>query len=213
MKRSSVVGLLMLCSLVAFGQNKGDKYVAASFGASFGSQTYQSYDGTYTTSQNSPLTTTLCVQGEFGYFIADNIRFALAIGVPFSSTPRELSGNSWLMSKTISFQINPNIAYYFRLTDSLYYTPEVGFTYEFGSVKEDMTASATYSLDYSGWDIYANLLALEFRVNSKFAIGVGFGSIGYSDGKITDKGSANYFSTSQFRCNLNSGSVHFRFYL
>ncbi len=36
------------------------------------------------------------------------------------------------------------------------------------------------NLNYSGWDVYANILALEFRVSEKLAIGAGVGAVSYS---------------------------------
>lgn len=212
MKKVLLIAAAILACVTVSAQSRGDKYIAGSLGASFGSQTARSYDGAYTTSQSQPLTTTVSIQAEFGYFVADNLRLALCIGAPFTSTPSQLSGSTWLKTNTIGFQINPNIAYYVRLTDRLYYTPEIGFSYEIGSYKEDMTTSTTYNASYNGWDVYANLLALEFQVNPKFAIGVGIGSISYGDVKIKDKSSSAYLSNAQLRFNLNDAAVHARFY-
>ena len=113
----------------------------------------------------------------------------------------------------IGVKINPNIAYYVKLADSFYYTPEIGFSYELGSLKEDMTASTSMNLNYNGWSLYANILALEIRVSPKLAIGAGIGSISYSNVKLTEKGAVEYIKDGQFRFNLNDASVHARFYL
>jgi hypothetical protein len=213
MKKSILVVAALFACVVLSAQSKGEKYIAVSVSASFGNETIETYDGAYTTSDSGPLTTSVDVMGEFGYFIADNVRLALALGVPYSSTPVTQSGNTWLRRNTLGFQINPNIAYYVRLADNFYYTPEIGFSYQFGSYKEDMTASTSRNLNYNGWSIYANILALEFRVSPKLAIGAGVGSVSYVNGKYSMNGAVEYFKDGQLRFDLNGASVHLRFYL
>lgn len=212
MKRTILVIAALLSCVASYAQSKGDKFIAASINASFGSQNTESSDGAYTTTQESPLTTSVGSQAEFGYFVADNLRLALCLGVAFNSSPVNQSGGTWLKSNTIGFQINPNLAYYFHIADRLYYTPELGFSFETGSYKEDITPSTSYNANYSGWDIYANILALEFQVSPKLAFGVGIGSIVYANVKIEDKSSDAYFGNSQFLVDLNHASVHVRYY-
>ena len=212
MKRIVLIAIALLGCISLSAQNRGDKYIAGSIGASFGNQNSELYDGSYTTTANQPLTTSFSVQAEFGYFVADNLRLALALGVPFSSSPTTQSGSTWLKTNTFGIQINPNIAYYVKLADRLYYTPEIGASLEFGSYKEDMTTSSSYNANLSGWDIYANILALEFQVSERFAIGVGIGSVSYGYAKVSDKSSSAYLGNGQFRFNLNDSSVHARFY-
>lgn len=213
MKKFLIVSTALFVCVASLAQSKGDKYLAASISASFGSKDVKTYDGYTSASQSSPLTTSFTGQAEFGYFIADNVRLAMCIGVPFTSTPISKSGGTWLKSKTIGFQINPSAAYYVKMADHLYYTPEVGFSYGFGTYNEDLTLSTTYKANYSGWDIYANILALEFQVNPKFAIGVVVGAFAYSHVKIEDKSSSAYVRNNQFQFTLNSASLHARFYL
>lgn len=212
MKKLLTLSAMLFMSIAMFAQNRGDMYIAGSIGASFGNQKSDYFDGAYTTTSNQPLTTSFNLQAEFGYFVADNLRLALALGVPFSSSPSSKSGDTWLKTNTIGLQINPNIAYYVIITDRLYYTPEIGGSFEFGSYKEDMTTSSSYNANYTGWDVYAHLLALEFRVSQKFAIGVGIGSISYGYAKIKDKSSTRYAGNGQFRFALNDAGVHARFY-
>ena len=213
MKKLLLLSVALFASMTLFAQTKGEKYIAFSAAASFGSENVETYDGAYTTKASSPLTTGLSVMGEFGYFIADNFRLALAIGVPFSSTPTSQSGNTWLHRNTVGLTINPNIAYYVKLANNFYYTPEIGFAYQFGSYKEDMTTSTSVNLKYSSWSLYANILALEFRVSPKIAVGAGIGSISYSNVKYTEKGSPEYIKDGQFKFNFNEAAVHVRFYL
>ena len=214
MKRFFLLALAAFSVCFAMtAQNAGDKYIAASLAFSFGNQNVEtSNDGVYSTMQSAPLATSVGLQAELGYFSADNFRLGLCLGIPFNSTPESLSGTTWLKTKTVGFSINPNIAYYLPLADRLYYTPEIGFSYEIGSYKEDLTTSTTYNANYSGWDLYVHILALEYRVSPKFAIGVGIGSVSYANAKIKDKNSGAYISSKQFSLDFNSSTTHARFY-
>ena len=212
MKKLCLVVVSTLISIAATAQNKGEMYFAASIGASFGSQTSELYTGGLSTTAREPLGTSVSAQLEFAYFVANNFRLSLALGVPFTSSPTAKDGSSWLYTKTVSFQINPNIAYYVRLADRFYYTPELGFSYEIGSYKEDQTANVSYNANLSGWDVYAHLLAFEFRATQRFALGVMVGSLSYANAKIKDRTSDAYLGTGQFRFNFNSGGIAARFY-
>lgn len=213
MKRILLIAALLCGTLSLFAQNKGDKYFAFSLGAGFGDQKQELSNGALSTTASQPLTTSLSLQGEIGYFIADLFRVGLALGVPFTSTPStEADNGDWLMTKTVGLQINPSIAYYVPLADNLYYTPEVGGAYEIGSYKEELTTTNTYNADYTGWDLYLHFLALEYRVNEKLALGVGVGALSYVKATVTDKDTDASLSTSQFQFLLNSGSVNVRFY-
>lgn len=55
------------------------------------------------------------------------------MAVPFSTSLIEEVEGKWLKDKATSFIINPNVAYYVRLADKFYYTPEVGVVVNFGS--------------------------------------------------------------------------------
>lgn len=214
MKRIFLLALAALSVCISTtAQNVGDKYIAAAMAFSFGNQNVEtSNNGVYSTTQSAPLTTSVGIQAELGYFLADNVRLGFCLGIPFNSTPEALSGTTWLKTKTVGFTINPSIAYYLPLADRLYYTPEIGFSYEIGSYKEDLTTTTTYNANYSGWNLYVHILALEYRVSPKFAIGVGIGSVSYANVKIKDKNSGAYVSNKQLSFDFNSSSTSARFY-
>lgn len=198
--------------IAAFAQDKGEMYLGIALSGSFGNEATESFDGSYTTNSASPLTTSYNAQAEFGYFIADRIRLALAVGVPYSSSPVSQSGNTWLYSKSQGFAINPNVAYYIRIADGLYYTPEIGFSVEFGDFSEDLTPSTSWKAGYGGWSVYANIIALEFRVTDRFAIGAGAGSAHLSSVKISDNSSDAYYTNQQLQVSINSASIQARLY-
>lgn len=213
MKRIVLIIVATTLSVSLFAQNKGDKYIAGIIGASFGGSFSEVCDGTFTEKESAPSTTSLGLHGELGYFVADNVRLALALGLPYSSTPYSKSGNDWLYSNIMTLSINPNIAYYFKLTDNLYYTPEIGGDYEIGKYKQEMTKTVSLSEKASGWTVYAKILAFEFQLSKSFALGFGAGSIRYEYARMYDNDSDGYIGAGKYSFSLNSGSISAHFYL
>lgn len=212
MKQYLLAIAALFTSVALFAQAKGEKYIALSGGASFGNGLVESYDGSKVTNSSNPLDTKFFIMGELGYFVAKNFRLALGVGVPYTSTPTTKSGNTWLYSKVIAFQINPNIAYYVRLADRFYYTPEVGFSYNIGNYLEEMIAGSAMTLKLRGWTVYTNLFALEYRVSPKVAISTSIGTISYSKNKYTAKGTTAYIKEGLFNYGFNDATVSVRFY-
>lgn len=212
MKRFYLIMSVMLLSIASFAQTKGEMFIAGTVSADLGTQKTTLSDGSYSTSAKQSLSSSFGFGVEYGYFVADNLRLALAMSVPFSSSPVEEIDGKWLKNTAAAFAINPNIAYYVKLANRFYYTPEVGVSFDFGSRKEQLSKSESYKTPFWGWNVYANLLALEFRVTDKFAIGALIGSIGYGNTRFTDKDTDAYLDNSQFIFGLNDSSVHVRFY-
>lgn len=212
MKRFYLIMSVMLLSIASFAQTKGEMFIAGTVSADLGTQKTTLSDGSYSTSAKQPLNSSFGLGVEYGYFVADNWRLTLAMAVPFSSSPVEEVDGKWLNNTAAAFAINPNVAYYVKLADRFYYTPEVGVSFDFGSRKEQLSKSESYKTPFWGWNVYANLLALEFRVTNKFAIGAVIGAIGYGNTRFTDKDTDAYLDNSQFTFGLNDSSVHVRFY-
>lgn len=212
MKKILLFSVAMLISVASFAQKKGDMYIAGSISTDFGTQTTTLSEGGYSASVSQPLGTSFSFGAEYAYFVADNLRLAMAMAVPFSSSPVEEVDGKWLKDKASSFAINPNISYYVRLADRFYYTPEVGVSVNFGSLKEQLSKSETYKTPFWGWDVYANLLALEFRVSDKIAIGALIGAISYGSAIYTNVDTDYKAAINQFDFDLNNSSIQFRFY-
>ena len=212
MKKIMLFAVAMLIGVVSFAQKKGEMYVAGSISADFGTQKSILSDGSYSTSASQPLSSSFSFGAEYGYFVADNLRLAMYMAVPMSWSPEEEVDGKWLKDKASAFAINPNVAYYVRLADRFYYTPEVGVSFDFGSLKEELTKSETYTTPFWGWNVYANLLALEFRVSERIAIGALVGGISYGSTIYTDKESEAKLASNQFNFDFNNSSVQFRFY-
>ncbi len=212
MKRTVLVSFFLFGCISLSAQSRGEMYVSASLGVSSGNRNAEYYDGAYTTKKPQPLSTSLSAQAEFGYFVVNHLRLALAVGVPYNSTPNTKSGDTWLRTNIVGIQINPNVAYYVKLADRFYYTPEIGVSVGFGSYKEDLTANSSYNAKYKGWDVYANILAFEFRVCYRFALWAGVSQLSYGSVKIADKSSSSHIKNGQFSFNMNDASVGAKFY-
>ena len=225
MKRVTFIVVAMLMSIASFAQAKGEHYIAGTFSADFGTQkTTFEYGllpstfakGAYSESSKTPLNTKLALGAEYGHFVANNFRLAMALGVSYQGIPLEETNIKWLRNKTVSFVVNPNVSYYFPLADRLYYTPEIGASFEFGSIKEELTLHEAYTTPATGWAVYVNLLALEYRVSEKAALGILVGGFHYGTASVTiidTFGSESKYKSSQAKFDFNTSSIHFRYYL
>jgi hypothetical protein len=138
MKKFLVIAVaLMLCTSAAFAQNKGDKYIGSYAGVALQNV---SIDG------ESATGVSFAIQPEFGYFVADRLKIGASIGYAIESGTNALT-------------IMPNISYYARLCDGLYYTPGVELGLALGFAEG-------YTLP--GFGVSANLGTLEFRPTEHF---------------------------------------------
>ncbi len=145
----------ILCALVAIGalqiataQSKGDRY----FGGNIGIAVASADSYTETTFQIAP---------EVGLFVANNLRVGGKIGY-------NLTAAEGLSSHTLT--IGPNIAYYARLCDRLYYTPEFGIGFAYSSAD---------GYGFSGVYFDLKLGALEFKATERCGIAVNLISLEY----------------------------------
>ena len=211
MKRLTIIISLVVLSISVFAQKEGEKYLAPSIFTSFGRQyvRYTNYLEHYNASK--PLDILVTPSCEFAFFPLDNWRFAFAIGIPFYASPDQEYASGWEYDYIMAVTFNPNVAYYVRLTDHLYYTPEVGIKYEYG--KESDSFSSIFSRTTpSYWGITAgvNLFGLEYRVSEKIAISVGISSIYYTFARE----SGSQYSSSYWQFGINNGTtVSALFYL
>ena len=92
----------------------------------------------------------------------------------------------WKKDRILAFAFNPNVSYYMRLAGNLYYTPEIGFSLERGSLRAQTSMLDADVTPLWGWNVYAHLLALEYRATEKVAIGAVIGTINYGGIKNTE---------------------------
>ena len=212
MKKLLLLTVVMLISLGSYAQIKGDMFFGAAISAEFGYQEVVVSQDHYSTSTKQPLNASFGCGVEYGYFIANNLRLALALSVPFYSTPTEEYDGKWLKNKITAVAVNPNFAYYVRLAERLYYTPEIGAIFNFCSAKNQLTESKSHTGTYWGWNAYVNILALEFKVSEKVAIGAIIGGIRYGSVIYNDKATDTKSTVNQLNFGFNNSSVQFRLY-
>lgn len=169
--------LLCLCAMFAgnvVAQEKGDMIVGGSLGLGVTSVD----DGDYALSA-----LTFSIAPEYSYFVADNFR----IGAELSLSIAE---------GITSFTVSPTFAYYVKLVDKLYYTPE--FTIGGGLMASDgySVGAFTFGLD---------LFALEFMPSKHVGLSLSLVNMSYV---LLPEVS---FSTFHFGL-LTSPEIGFRYY-
>lgn len=204
MKKILLLSIAMLISVASFAQKKGDMYVSGYFATDLGGYSVESHDWL-------PFESVFDVGAEYGYFVADNLRIGLEASFPFSTAlEQDMDGESYRYN-SVEFDVFPNIAYYVKMAENCYYTPEFGLGYILYNSKttgSELYASTSHS---STWGAYLNILSFEFKVNEKFSIGVSGGGIGlYTSKHVYAETEA--FNMNQFVCDLDSGVVEFKFY-
>ena len=212
MKKTVLISIAMLMSVASFAQKKGDMYVAGSFATDFGSYSISSSADGYATSEKASFGTSFEIGGDYAYFVADNTRLGLGVAFPFSSSPIEKVDGKWLKDKTTEFYFSPDVAYYVKLADRFYYTPEFGMLFQWSRIKTQLSPSLTESTSISTWGGYINILAFEFQASERIAIGITVGSIAAYSSVYTYKDSDVKYKMNQIFCDLNNGSLHFRWY-
>lgn len=211
----AVCGIAFLCaSLPTFAQEKGEMYLAGTLDLSVGTQKVVATSGSVSESSDiTPLNTSFSIGAEYAYFAAKNFRLALAASYGLSSEPKEKYNNKWYRTNVNVFNLNPNIAYYVKIVDKFYYTPEVGVSFGFGKYKSPISEKSTYTCPYFSWNVYANLIAFEYRVSQHFAMGCGYGNIYYNSVKITDPDdNKNHIRENTFKFDLGTAGIFARYY-
>ena len=144
---------LMLCIPTLSAQSRGDKYVGGIIGIT---TTSISIDG------SSASQTTFGFAPEFGYFASDRLRVGGSIGYQLISSDGET---------THGLTAGPSLAYYVRLCDRFYYTPQLAVGFAFAST--DGTSGY-------GFDAGLSLGAFEIRPSAHIGLSVSLLTLDYS---------------------------------
>ncbi len=131
---------------------------------------------------------------EYGYFIANNLRVGGQISYGYTADE----------SKTHSLIIMPNIAYYVRLTDNFYYTPN--FSIGFGIATTSTNDYTNENFTMCGLATELQPLAVEFRPTQQFAMTVSLCSLQYVF--LTDANSSEILNT-QITTKVSSNAFNF----
>ena len=215
-------------------QKKGDFSLGLSAGISYTDATALSKTTmSGNTDNNSVYSFGVSASPEIGYFIVDNLKISLSGGYALQSERKEgtYGGVEPKMSTGV-FAIGPSVSYYLKVARGLYFTPEIGAFYAFGTTKQrdislifsgsagdpqNITATvgiSDFSTELHGFELAANLFALEYKPSDRIGIAVSFGPIEYVSlsGDAQEKNISIDSQTIGFRMNT-SAVVGLRFYL
>ena len=170
---------LMLCLSALFAssavaQTKGDMYVGGNIGLGVAAVG----EGNYSVSSVS-----FSLAPEFSYFVADNFRVGVEV--------------AYKLSEGVSlFSFQPTFAYYVKLVDNLYYTPEFKIGGGFAATEGYTTGLFSLGLD---------LFALEFMPSKHVGISLSLVNMTYN---LLPEGPIGTFNFGL----LSSPEVGFRYY-
>lgn len=143
------------CQLVS-AQNKGEMYVGGILGVSTSS---------FGADDTKISETHFRIAPEFGYFVRDNLRVGGLLG--YSIAP--LEGRT-----THTLTIGPNVAYYVKLCDRIYYVPEVGLGFAYASFDGASGVGLASEFKFGAfeyrhsekWSLSLNLMSLDYTTLS-----------------------------------------------
>lgn len=217
--------------LCLHAQKKGDFSLGLSAGISYTDATALSKTTNRgSTGMNSVYTFGVSASPEIGYFIVNNLKISLSGGYALQSERKEgtYGGVEPKMSTGV-FAIGPSVSYYLKVSRGLYFTPEIGAFYAFGTTNQRdiyLTFSGSagdpnhsvdisdFSTELHGFELAANLFALEYKPSDRIGIAVSFGQIEYVSlsGDAQENNISIDSQTIGFRMNT-SAVVGLRFYL
>lgn len=215
-------------------QKKGDISLGLSAGISYTDATSLSKTTiSGNTDNNSIYSFGVSASPEIGYFIVNNLKISLSGGYALQSERKEgrYGGVEPKMSTGV-FSVGPSISYYLKVARGLYFTPEFGAFYAFGTTNQrDLSFSISgsvfdprhktatvdvseYSAKLHGFELAASLIALEYKPSDRIGIAVSFSQIEYVSlsGEVEEKNISIDSQTIGFRMNT-SAVVGLRFYL
>lgn len=125
MKKFFAIAAFVCCSIVSFGQNKGDMSLTTSLNFEFSNGNHSGITSS---------STYFGIGAGANYFVIDNLSVGLNL--------------NYVNSNGSHFFINPSVAYYIGICDNLYYRPS--FIYDLGI--EEGSVSHTFILDVAAFE-------------------------------------------------------------
>lgn len=173
----SIVAILAM-AFSASAQQKGEQYVGLNLGYETGKSTVEFHaNSIYDIHWNEKVTERsgddVGFGLEYGYFVANNLLVKAHVGYGFEKLDEDISH---------SFNITPGLAYYVRLANHFYYTPNLLVGYGLSSTKQTNDSYLTLH----GLVAEVQPLAVEFRPAKRFAMTVSLASLQfvYLSGKL-----------------------------
>ncbi len=192
----------IMAGQVAFAQSKGDMYVGGGLSFNAGTVSTKMTVGGISSTESTPAATTFTITPSFGYFVADNLR--LSVSMNYGLEAQKSDG----LRTASTFLVGPEFAYYLRLADRFYYTPELGV---YGGVSTEAYKSgpSKESVSMGAFGVSLNLLQLEFRPVEKLGFAVNVMGLQYVNMSKTIEGVK--VSANAFNFNFSSG-IAVRYY-
>lgn len=137
--------------------------------------------------EKTPSSTMVSAGAEFGWFFADNWKLGVNIQYALDSNPYEKNNGKWLRQNTDLVFAGPQLAYYLKISDGFYYTPQIAAFGLLGTTKTEAQRISEIK-DVFGYGFELAPGAFEFRPTSHFAFSVSFLSLGYTHTKMKANG-------------------------
>lgn len=137
--------------------------------------------------EKTPASTMVSAGAEFGWFFADNWKLGVNIQYALDSNPYEKNNGKWLRQNTNLVFAGPQLAYYLKISDGFYYTPQIAALGLLGTTKTEAQRISEIK-DVFGYGFELAPGAFEFRPTSHFAFSVSFLSLGYTHTKMKANG-------------------------
>lgn len=153
MKRILFIVLFMTVSMTSlYAQNKGDVFLGGIVGGGTSTNFLNGESGSTIANVNATL--------EIGYFATDELKIGAEIGYALTAGDTDVH----------ALMIGPNIAYYTKLAEKLYYTPSLSVCFALGIAD---------GISMPGFGVGLNLFSMEFRPTRRFGFTASLGSINY----------------------------------
>lgn len=137
--------------------------------------------------EKTPSSTMVSAGAEFGWFFAYNWKLGVNIQYALDSNPYEKNNGKWLRQNTNLVFAGPQLAYYLRICDGFFYTPQIAAFGLLGTTKTEAQRISEIK-DVFGYGFELAPGAFEFRPTSHFAFSVSFLSLGYTHTKMKANG-------------------------
>lgn len=137
--------------------------------------------------EKTPSSTMVSAGAEFSWFFADNWKLGVNIQYALDSNPYEKNNGKWLRQNTNLVFAGPQLAYYLKISDGFYYTPQIAAFGLLGTTKTEAQRISEIK-DVFGYGFELAPGAFEFRPTSHFAFSVSFLSLGYTHTKMKANG-------------------------
>ena len=137
-KKLFLTTLFTTSVLCLHAQKKGDFSLGLSAGISYTDATALSKTTNRgSTGMNSVYTFGVSASPEIGYFIVNNLKISLSGGYALQSERKEGTyGGVNPKTSTGVFAVGPSFSYYLKVARGLYFTPEIGAFYAFGTTNQ-----------------------------------------------------------------------------